>query len=128
MARAKDTRFGMPRDEWELVRARARAFLIACARERRTTTYSELSEELKPARVPYHSYAMVALLDELDTAEDAERGVMLASLVCSKATGMPSQGYFRCAETLHRDVFDRVAYWERECERVYEAFAEGAAG
>jgi hypothetical protein len=108
------------------VRARARAFLIECARERRVTTYSELSAELKPARVPYYGYAMVALLDELDTAEDAERGLMLASLVCSKSTGMPSAGYFRCAEALHRDVFDRVAYWERECERVYDAFAEDA--
>jgi hypothetical protein len=48
---------------------------------------------------------------------------MLASLVCSKATGIPSAGYFRCAEGLERDTADRIALWETEVERVYEAFA-----
>ena len=124
MATPRTTKFGITIAEWDDVRARARAFLIACARERRITTYGELTDVLRPAKVPYHSYAMVALLDGLDTAEDAARGVMLASLVCSKATGMPSEGYFRCAAGLSRDTGDRVAFWEAEVERVYDAFSE----
>jgi hypothetical protein len=124
MVTRKDTYYGMPREEWPRVRERARDFIVGCARQRRTTTYSEISEVVAPAHVPPYSYAMKALLNEICTREDAARGVMLASLVCSKATGMPGEGYFGCAEGLRRDTRDRRAFWESEVERVYEAFAE----
>jgi hypothetical protein len=123
MAAKKDTYYGMPREEWPRVRERAREFIVGCARQRRTTTYTEISEVVEPARVPPYSYAMKALLNEICTREDAERGVMLASLVCSKATGVPGDGYFDCADRLLRDTHDRRAFWESEVERVYEAFA-----
>lgn len=121
----KQTYYGMTREMWETTRETARSFLIGCAIERRTTTYSEISEVVAPAHVPPYSYAMMRLLDDICSREDASRGVMLASLVCTKATGMPGEGYFGCARKLLRDTADRRAFWEAECERVYDAFADG---
>ena len=125
MTKRKSTYYGMSREMWDATRERARSFLAGCARDRRTTTYSEITEVVAPAHVPPYSYAMVALLEEICTREDAVRGVMLASLVCTKATGMPGEGYFGCARKLLRDTDDRRSFWEAEVERVYAAFAEG---
>ena len=66
---------------------------------------------------------MVAMLDEICTREDAARGVMLASLVCTKATGMPGDGYFVVGEAAAARHVDRRAFWEGEVERVFEAFS-----
>ena len=52
---------------------------------------------------------------------------MLASLVCTKTTGMPGEGYFACAHRLLRDTADRREFWEAECERVSDAFGRGVA-
>ncbi len=117
------TRYGMTTEAWEATRERLRAFLVACATERRTTTYSEMTEVASPSHLPPYSYGMVAMLEEICTREDAARGVMLASLVCAKATGMPGDGYFTVAKRLLRDTADRRAFWESEVERVFDAFA-----
>jgi len=119
-----DTYYGMAPEMWESTRERARQFLIGCARDRRTTTYSEIAEVVAPAHVPPYSYAMMRLLNDICSREDAASGVMLASLVCTKATGMPGEGYFGCAQQLMRDTADRSAFWQAECDRVYAAFAE----
>jgi hypothetical protein len=117
------TRYGMTLEAWDATRDRVHAFLITCARERRTTTYSEVSELAAPAHLPPYSCGMVAMLEEICTREDAARGVMLASLVCAKATGMPGDGYFVVAKRLLRDADDRRAFWENEVERVFARYA-----
>jgi hypothetical protein len=117
------TRYGMTPEMWDATRERVRSFLVACARQRRTTTYSEVSEVAAPAHLPPYSYGMVAMLEEICTREEAARGVMLASLVCTKATGMPGDGYFVVAKRLLRDTDDRRAFWEGEVERVFDAFS-----
>jgi hypothetical protein len=118
------TRYGMSHAEWEAMRERVRTFLVGCAREQRCTTYSEVSQVAAPQHLPHYGYGMVALLEEICTREDAARGVMLASLVCTKATGMPGDGYFLVAEGLGRDTAERREFWEREVDRVFAAFAE----
>jgi hypothetical protein len=118
----KSTRYGMPAELWDATCERARAFLIACARERRTTTYGELSAELVPARVPAYGFAMVALLDSVCLPAESAEGVVLAALVCTKATGMPGEGYFAHRERLWGPE-ERRAEWEADAERVYRAFA-----
>ncbi len=114
----------MPAEEWRLVCERAREFVIACARQRRTTTYGELSDVLAPAPVPPYGYAMTALLNEIGAPEDLARGVVLASLVCTKATGVPGEGYFASSRTSPGGEPDRRASWEADVERVFAAFAE----
>lgn len=123
---ADDMRYGYPKEAWECAKAEAKEFLVSCARRRTTTTYAELCEVVTSARLRPYSFAMMAFLNEVCTEEDAIHGVMLASLVCRKDSGMPGAGYFRHATRLGRDTRDERAYWRSEVERIYAAFpAEG---
>lgn len=119
---ALDTRYGFPREDWDLAKRQAKDFLVACARSRRTTTYGELTQVVSAIRLKTYSWGMMAFLDEICTEEDALHGVMLASLVCRKDSGMPGDGYFRNAAKLGRDTHDHEAYWRSEIERIYAAF------
>lgn len=118
----EDTRYGFPRADWERAKSEAKDFLVSCARRRETTTYSELCETVSAVHLRPYSFAMMAFLNEVCTEEDAAHGVMLASLVCRKDSGLPGDGYFRHAARLGRDVRDREAYWRSEVSRIHDAF------
>jgi len=113
------TRYGSPADDWERAKLQAKDFLTACARRRATTTYSELCSEVDAIHLRPYSFAIVAFLNEICSEEDAAHGVMMASLVVRKDTGIPGEGYFRHAGRLGRDVSDREAFWRSEAEKVY---------
>lgn len=117
-----DTRYGFPRDAWSLAKCQARDFLISRAQQRGTTTYSELCEVVSAVELRPYSFAMMAFLNEVCAEEDAAHGVMLASLVTRRDTGLPGNGYFKFAAGLGRDTFDREAFWHSEIERIYAAF------
>jgi hypothetical protein len=121
-----ETRYGFPRDEWERAKAQAGSALAACGRKRSTTTYAKLCAEVTAIHLRPYSFAMVAFLDEICTEHDAAHGIILASLVTRKDTGMPGEGYFRHAARLGHDVSDRHAYWNEQVERVYAALSEGS--
>ena len=73
------------------------------------------------------SSALMDLLGEVDSAIDAEHGIMIASLVVRADTGMPGDGYFVfAAEELGRAALDDPrAFWLAEVERVWDAFSDG---
>ncbi|MCX8006525.1 MAG: hypothetical protein N3B11_00180 [Coriobacteriia bacterium] len=120
---SETTRYGFPAEDWERALCQARAHLANLARDRRTTTYGALCEAVSAIDLKPYSFAMVAFLNEVCARADAERGVMLASLVTRKDTGLPGDGYFDFAGSLGRDAVDRRAFWEAEVERVFAAFA-----
>lgn len=124
MPMPNDTRYGFPRSDWEQAKEEAKSFLVTRAQERGTTTYSELCEVVTSVHLRPYSFAMMAFLNEVCAEEDAEHGIMLASLVARRDTGIPGKGYFRFAASLGRDVSDEEAYWRSEVERIYAAFAE----
>lgn len=63
------------------------------------------------------------LLGEVDSGEDGERSVMIASLVVRADTGRPGEGYFAFArDELGRDVSDRERFWRDEAEAVWAAY------
>lgn len=117
------TWYGFEIEAWERGCREAEAFLVACARERRTTTYGELAESVSAIRVRPYSFAMTALVSEACRAFDDERGTVLASLVCRKDSGVPGEGYFAWGERSGRMDGDRLAWWRRELEAVFEAAA-----
>jgi hypothetical protein len=121
-----DSCYGFPRAGWNLAKRQAESHLVACARARRTTTYSELCDTVDAVRLRPYSFAMVAFLDEICAEEDAAHGIVLASLVVRRDTGMPGEGYFRYASSLGADVSDRREFWEAQAGRVYDAFDEGS--
>jgi hypothetical protein len=117
---------GFPRADWDAAKREAEAALIACAARRDTMTYAGLCDAVGSIRLRPYSFAMVAFLDEICTGPDAEHGIVLASLVTRKDTGMPGEGYFRCAARMGCDISDRGEFWEGQVERVYAAFSEGS--
>jgi hypothetical protein len=122
----KATRFGHPTAEWERAKEQATAVLRTCARERATITYGQLCDAVDAVHLRPYSFAIVAFLDEICAEDDAAHGIVLASLVVRRDTGMPGEGYFRYASSVGADVSDRREFWEMEAERVYSAFAEGS--
>ncbi len=119
---AEKTRYGFTAEEWSAGKSQARDFLIGRARERGTTTYSELCSAVTAIHLRPYSFAMMKFLNEVCAEEDAANGIMLASLVTRKDSGMPGDGYFKFAAGLGRDSFDREAFWHSEIERIYAAF------
>lgn len=121
---AGDTVYGFPRDAWRAAVEQASARLMSLARARQTTTYSELCSAVTAIDLKPYSFAMMALLNQVCAEADRAYGVMLASLVTRRDTGLPGDGYFAFAEALGRDVTDQRAFWEAEVERIHAAFAE----
>ncbi|MCE5203633.1 MAG: hypothetical protein LLG24_05435 [Actinomycetia bacterium] len=119
---SQDTRYGFPRGAWDAAKEEARDFLIGRARARGTTSYSELCDVISAVQLRPYSFAMKAFLNEICSAEDAAHGIMLASLVTRKDTGLPGDGYFAFAAALGRDAFDRESFWRSEVERIYAAY------
>lgn len=118
----KATRWGLALDDWRAAKDQAESLIIARARERGTVTYSELCSSITVARFKPYSWRLIALLDEICSQEDAALGIVLASLVVRRDTGMPGEGYFAHAAKLGRDVSDREGFWRSEAERVWAAY------
>lgn len=116
--------YGHDRGRWDAARAEARRLLVHCARNRQTISYSELAASISAIRFSPRARAFHVLLEEICSAEDAARGVMLASLVVHKGgDGMPGDGYFAHAAHLGRDTEARRSFWESEVTAVFDAFA-----
>jgi hypothetical protein len=100
-----------------------RAELMAQARLRQLITYGELARRL-PVRIHPHSFVFTRLLQEVcGEALRAGHG-QLCALVVSKATGMPSGGYFTGLAGLGRDHADLEALWQADLEALYALWNE----
>lgn len=122
VAKVKDTRWGLPLEQWRQAKEEARDVIIARARACGTITYAELCAAVTAAHFRHYSWALMALLDEVCDEQDPLYGIMLASLVVRRDTGMPGNGYFAWAERAGFDVSDREAFWRAETEKVWAAY------
>jgi len=120
-----DTHYGFPRADWDAAKLEAEAALVACATQRGVLTYAGLCGSVDAIALRPYSFAMVAFLDEICSGEDAEHGIVLASIVTRKDTGMPGEGYFRAASRAGCDVTDRRAFWTEQLDMVYRAYGDG---
>lgn len=119
--------WGLSQPEWDESRLRLRDLLVRVAEDRSTVTYSEAALVAFGGRFSPRSSALAQLLEEVCTIEDAERGVMLGSVVVRKDSGIPGAGYFTFArEELARDGVTDRALWEKEVERVWNAYRRAA--
>ncbi len=97
--------------------------LLDAASSRTTVTYGEAARVAFEGRFSARSGALMDLLAEVDSDQEASKGVMIASLVVRKDTGMPGEGYFAfAAEELGRDVTDRARFWRDEVSAVWNAY------
>ena len=119
-------RWGFSADEWSARRGALKRLLAETAAARSTVTYGEVARRVFDGRVSARSSALMSLLGEVDTASEAESGIMIASLVVRADTGIPGDGYFVfAAEQLGLPgLDDRRAFWEHEVARVWDAYAQ----
>jgi hypothetical protein len=116
-------RWGLDPEEWAWAKERLRGLLSGAASTGTTVTYGEAAAVAFGGRFSARSGALMDLLGEVDAEEEAERGVMIASLVVRADTGMPGQGYFAYArDALYRDVSDRALFWRNEAQAVWAAY------
>ncbi len=116
----------MTTQEWSHARERLLSLLVAAAQQRSTVTYADAAAVAFAGRFSARSGALMDLLGEVDESIDAEKGVMIASLVVRKDTGMPGEGYFAFArDRLGRDVSDAAGFWSAEATRVWDAYSDG---
>lgn len=102
-----------------------RQMLIEAARERRTVTYGEVSVRVFGGLVPARSRYIMDLLGEIDEEEQEARGVIIASLVVRRDSGIPGAGYFTfLAGRFGRDISDPPAAWLKEAEKVWASYAD----
>ena len=115
--------WGLSQSEWDEARERLRGLLAGVASDRATVTYAECAQVAFSGRFSPRSSALAQLLEEVCTIEDAERGVMLGSVVVRKDSGIPGRGYFSFArESLGREGETDRELWESEVERVWNAY------
>ncbi len=105
------------------VKEEMRAVMIECARERETITYGGLCARLTTVTLDPGTFIFTHLLREV-CGESLKLGHgQLCALVVSKATGMPSAGYFA------REILDisgpeaLEALWRSELEDVFARWA-----
>jgi len=111
--------------EWDAAKGLLRSLVSDVAASRSTVTYGEAARVAFGGRFSARSGALMDLLSEVDAEEEAVRGVIIASLVVRKDTGMPGDGYFAfAADELGRDTTDRAAFWRAEAEAVWRAYGE----
>jgi hypothetical protein len=122
------TTWGFTSDGWDAFRRELEVLLAQAAAARSTVTYGEVARRVFDGRVTPRSGALLTLLGEVDSATYEERGIMLAALVVRADTGMPGEGFFAFAsDELGREArTDPPGFWEREVERVWDAYADDA--
>ena len=117
-----EARYGFDEDQWTEMRDEMRRVLSEVARTRHTITYGDLVTRVSGRRISPRSAALAALLGDVCSVEDAERGTMLGSVVVRADSGIPGEGYFRHAAELGCDVSDARAFWRAEVERVWDVW------
>lgn len=106
------------------VRQEMRAVLIECAKQRQTITYGGLCARLTTVTLDPGTFIFTHLLREV-CGESLKLGHgQLCALVVSKATGMPSAGYF-AREILEVSGPESLeALWRTELEDVFAQWAD----
>lgn len=115
--------WGMTPAAWGEAKTRLLTLLLDAASSGATVTYGEAARVAFEGRFSARSGALMDLLGEVDSEQEALTGVMIASLVVRKDTRMPGKGYFTfAAEELGREVTDRAAFWREEVTAVWSAY------
>ena len=114
-------RWGLSEAQWADAKIALTELLDSATSTRSTVTYSEAALASFGGRFSARSGALMDLLGEVDRAAWESTGLMPASLVVRKDSGIPGEGYFRfIGETLGIPPEEREAFWRREVLRLWD--------
>jgi hypothetical protein len=111
--------YGYQADIWEKAKSEAIRTIV---HKGSTISYSELAANIRSIAFDPHDHGFHYLLGQISVEEDAAGRGMLSALVVHKLDGMPGEGFWDLAQTLGRDIKDRVRCWSRETELVLSHF------
>lgn len=115
-------RWGLSEAQWVDARIALADLLEVAARSRSTVTYSQAALAAFGGRFSARSGALMDLLGEVDRAAWESTGLMPASLVVRKDSGMPGEGYFRfLGEVLGLPPEQREEHWRREVLKLWDS-------
>jgi hypothetical protein len=106
-----DSTYGHQPDVW--ARAKQEAIRVIVCRAS-TLSYSDLATRIRSITFDPHDRSFHHLLGQISVEEDAAGRGMLSALVVHKDDGMPGEGFFDLAQTLGRDVSDKIRCWSQE--------------
>ncbi|MCL4247773.1 MAG: hypothetical protein KJ065_06470 [Anaerolineae bacterium] len=109
--------------ERSAIKDEMRAILIEQARTRQTITYGELAGRLTTVTLHPHSFVFTRLLQAVCDEEERAGHGQLCALVVSKATGMPSGGYFGMAAKQDLSTGDLEARWQEDLQTLFDHWA-----
>jgi len=109
--------------------------LIKKAKEKKTITYSQLAQEVSrlsgdkfPKKGKVMSLLLTRYLHGICSSCVSKNLPMLGSIVVSKKTGKPSDGFFKFASKLYgiKLITDeqREKFWQNEIRKVFEVFKD----
>ena len=109
--------------------------LIKKAKEKKTITYSQLAQEVFrlsggkfPKKGKIMSLFLTKHLHSICSSYVSKNLPMIGSIVVSKKTGKPSDGFFKFASKLYgiKLITDeqKEKFWQNEIKRVFEEFGD----
>jgi hypothetical protein len=109
---------------WDELKAEMRAILINQARQRATITYSSLAASMQTVHMHHRAPYFHKLLRDMDADEVRDGRPSLAALVVRKDTGIPGSGFFTEAPFVAGEIFDPIAYWQRDFDIICDYWGE----
>ena len=117
------------RPEWQDAKTTLREMLAEAARSRATVTYADVALRVFGGTVPARSRLIMDLLAEVDEEVEREEGIVIATLVVRRDSGLPGAGYFTFLATrFGADVSDPATAWAQYAQAVWDHFATEDGG
>jgi hypothetical protein len=110
--------------QWQALKDEMRTILIGMARMCATITYSDLAAIMMTAQMHHRAPLFHQLIRDMDADETAEDRPSLAALVVRKDSGIPGGGFYADAPVVSGEIFDPVAYWQGEFDKVCAYWGE----
>lgn len=115
---------GFPESAWQNAKKEARLAMIAVAKRRGMTTYSDLVRAIQSISLQPHDPRLFHFLGEISSDEDrAGRGLLTVVVVHKHGDMEPGKGFYELAALLGRDTSDLQKCWIEELHNVHRTWS-----
>lgn len=114
--------FGYKSEDWEKAKVEAEEYLIESAKKKCTISYGDLALKIKTIHIEAYGEAMSNFLDEISRKTFDAYGFMLSSLVITKSTGKPGQGFWTLAQVLNGEQKIWGYWYRKEIEKIFKYY------
>jgi hypothetical protein len=114
---------GYSEEQWDTARSQLREAILEAARDRRMTTYTEVSVKITAIPADPHSPVLSHLLGEVLEEEHDATGLALTALVTHKTGDLePGGGFYKMARQAGFSFSDQHEFWWRNVEAIFKRY------